>query len=439
MADWHLPQKHKGKTAFINARLFDAESGLDEKGALLVEDGLIADFSAGLFKDGVPEGVEVIDCGGHLLTPGLIDIQVHFREPGQEHKETLETGSKAAVAGGVTTVVCQPNTRPVLDSKETLSWLKQRAAETAYNHIRVYAAISKDMKGHELTEMATLKESGIVVGFTDDGLPVMNSLLMRRAMEYASQLGLVVAQHAEDIVLSNGGCMNEGAVSADLGVRGICNATESIIVARDIELLRLTGGHYHLLHASTKEAVELIRRAKAEGLNATAEACPHHFLLTDEAVREHQSNAKMNPPLRREEDRLAIIEGLKDGTIDAISTDHAPHDPESKRVPLEDAAFGIIGVETMLPLSLLLVARGELSLRDVIGKMTYRAADIIKEPAGRLKKGLRADLAVIDVDATWTIEPEKLNSKSKNTPFGGWDVKGRAVKTVVGGSVVYLL
>ena len=250
---WFKPEeKQKKKIAYINARLIDPESGLDEKGSLLTEGDVIKDFGAKLFKDGVPEGVETIDCKGNVLCPGLLDIQVHFREPGQEHKETIETGSKSAAAGGVTTVVCQPNTKPVLDEVPILEFIKNRARETSYVNIRVYAAISKNMEGKELTEMGLLKETGIVAGFTDDGLPVMNSLLMRRALEYARELDLPIAQHAEDIILSDGGCINEGRVSTKLGVKGICNATEAIIVERDLQLLEMTGGFYHVLHISTR-------------------------------------------------------------------------------------------------------------------------------------------------------------------------------------------
>lgn len=438
---WTLPTHANDgkKVAYINARLIDPESGLDEKGALLTEGKEIADFGATLFNDGVPEGIEVVDCGGHVLCPGLVDIQVHFREPGQEHKETLATGSKSAVAGGITTVVCQPNTKPTLDSVPMIDSLKARAKETAYNHIRAYASISRGLKGEELTEMGLLKDTGIVVGFTDDGLPVMNSLLMRKAMEYASMLDLPIAQHAEDIILSNGGCINEGAVSARLGVKGISNATEAIIVARDLLLLEMTGGHYHVLHVSTRQSLELIRIAKAKGLNVTCEASPHHFTLTDEAVLDYKTFAKMNPPLRSEEDRQAIIEALKDGTVDAIATDHAPHDQESKRVPLDVAAFGIVGVETMLPLTLELVQQKHLSLRDALAKMTYKAADIIREPVGRLKKAARADLTVIDLDQEWIIDPEQFASKSKNSPFDQRPAKGRAIRTVVNGETVYVL
>lgn len=434
---WKLDPKKR--VAYVNARLFDAASGLDENGALLTEGNTIADFGARLFNDGVPEGIEVVDCGGHLLSPGLLDIQVHFREPGQEYKETLETGSKSSAAGGVTTVVCMPNTKPVIDDVSILEFLYRRARETAYVNVKAYASVSRNMEGDALTEMGMLAEAG-ACGFTDDGLPVMNAQLMRQALAYSRDLGVPIAQHAEDLNLSCGGCMNEGAVSAKLGVGGIPNASEAVIVARDIMLAELTGGQYHVLHISTAEAVEEVRRAKAKGLNVTCEAAPHHFTLTDEAVLEYRTFSKMNPPLRAEKDRLAILEGLKDGTIDAIATDHAPHDQESKRVPLSQAAFGIVGLETMLPVSLTaLYHTGFMPLRDVMAAMTCKPADIIHADAGRLRKGAVADLTLIDLDHVWDIDPKQFVSKSQNSPYGGYKAKGRALRTVVGGETVYAL
>jgi len=426
------------KVVYTNARLFDPESGLDTQGELLTIGSNIADFGAKIFKEGIPEGIEVIDCKGNLLTPGLLDIQVHFREPGQEYKETIETGSKSAAAGGVTTVACMPNTKPVIDDVSVVTFIHRRARETGYVNVRTYGAISKGQKGEALTEMGLLKEAG-VVGFTDDGLPVMNALLMRRALAYARELSVPIAQHAEDLNLSACGCMNEGAVSARLGLPGIPNASEAVIVERDIILAELTGGQYHVLHISTAEAVDAVRRAKKKGLRVTAEAAPHHFCLTDEAVGEYRTFSKMNPPLRAEKDRLAIIEGLKDGTIDAIATDHAPHDEESKRVPMTHAAFGIVGLETMLPLSLSLYHQKIMPLRDVIAAITYKPADIIHVPAGRLKKNMPADLTLIDLNHEWHLEPETFVSKSQNSPFDKWKTKGRAIRTVVGGETVYAL
>lgn len=433
----HQNDKNK-KVAYTNARLFDAESGLDQKGGLLTIGSEIADFGPSVFNGGIPEGAEVVDCQGHLLSPGLLDIQVHFREPGQEHKETIATGSKSAAAGGVTLVACMPNTKPVIDDVAIVDFVHKRARETAFVNVRTYAAISKAMKGEEITEMGLLVEAG-AVGFTDDGLPVMNAGVMRKALTYARELGVPVAQHAEDLNLSCGSCMNEGKISAHLGVGGAPNAAEAVMVARDIMLAELTGGQYHVLHISTAEAIEEVRRAKKKGLRVTAEAAPHHFTLTDEAVLEYRTFSKMNPPLRAEKDRLAVIEGLADGTIDAIATDHAPHDQESKRVPLSSAAYGIVGLETMLPLSLGLYHKGIMSLRDVMAAMTYKPADIIHVEAGRLKKGARADLTLIDLDREWVMEPEEFASKSKNSPFDHWKTKGRAIRTIVGGDTVYIL
>jgi len=320
-----------------------------------------------------------------------------------------------------------------------VDFIHKRARETGYVNVRTYGCISKGMQGKELTEMGLLVEAG-AVGFTDDGLPLMDAGVMRAALAYARELGVPIAQHAEDLSLSAGGCMNEGAVSTKLGVKGIPNAAEAVMVERDVLLAELTGGQYHVLHISTHEAIEAVRRAKAKGLKVTAEAAPHHFTLTDEAVLDYRTFSKMNPPLRAERDRLAVLEGLRDGTIDAIATDHAPHDAESKRVPLASAAFGIVGLETMLPLSLTaLYHSGLMSLRDVLAAMTFKPADIIHVNAGRLKKGAPADLTLFDLNHEWTLEPKEFASKSKNSPYDATKVKGRAIRTIVGGETVYEL
>lgn len=420
------------KILYKNARIIDPETGYDKVGELLTIGDKIADFGEKLDAT----NAEIIDCKGHVLAPGLIDIQVHFRDPGQTHKEDLASGSKSAVVGGITTVVCQPNTAPTLDSVLTFEYLRLKAREVAHCNVKAYACITKGMKGEELADMNALKEAG-AVGFTDDGLPVMNANVMRRAFEYSKNLDVVIAQHAEDLNLTNKGCINEGKVSLELGVRGIPNISESVIVERDIAILEAIGGRYHLLHVSTKEALDAIKRAKEKGLKATVEVSPHHFTLTDAAVLKSGTNAKMNPPLRSEADRLALIEGLKSGLIDAIATDHAPHDLASKERTLEEATFGIVGVETMLPLSLALYHQKVLSLKDLLAKMTCNAAKIINFDGGVIKKGARADLVLIDLDHEWKIECQKFASRSKNSPFEGYKVKGRAVRTVVAGKTVF--
>jgi dihydroorotase len=420
------------KILYKNARIIDPKSGYDKLGNLLTIGNKIADFGD---KIEAPDA-EIIDCKGNVLTPGLIDIQVHFRDPGQSHKEDLTTGSKSAVAGGITTVVCQPNTSPTLDSVLTFDYLRLKSRETAYCNVKAYGCITKGMKGEELADMNSLKEAG-AVGFTDDGLPVMNANVMRRAFEYSRNLDVVIAQHAEDLNLTNKGCIAEGKVSLELGVRGIPNISESVIVERDLAILEAVGGRYHLLHVSTREALDAIKRAKEKGLKATVEVSPHHFMLNETQVLKSGTNAKMNPPLRSEQDRLALIEGLKSGLIDAIATDHAPHDLASKEKTLEEASFGIVGVETMLPLSLSLYHQGILSLKDLLAKMTCNAAKIINFDGGVIEKGARADLVLIDLESEWEIDSQKFHSKSKNSPFDGFKVKGRAVRTVVAGVTVF--
>ena len=440
MSKFTLPflTKHNDKRIlYKNADILDPETGYRENGCLLTIGDKISDFGKHIDPSSCTVD-EIIDCRGLLITPGLIDIQVHFRSPGQEEKETIATGSRSAAAGGITTVVCQPNTIPRIDNEYVLSYLKQKTIDEGYINILCYAAITNNLDGINLTEMETLASYDNVVGFTDDGLPVMNSLIMRRALEFSRKLGLPIAQHAEDINLSNGGCINEGKVSESLGVRGIPNHSESIIVERDIQLTELTGGKYHVLHASAKETVDAVRRAKSRGINVTCEVSPHHLTLTDKEVLKQGAVAKMNPPLRSEEDRQSLLEALKDGTIDCIATDHAPHEEKAKNQPLDSAAFGIVGLETMLPISLELYHNGFMDLKTIISKLTYLPANIISSPnLGRIKKGCPANLTIIDLNEEWIVDSKKLHSLSQNTPFNERKVKGKAKMTVINGIIVY--
>jgi dihydroorotase len=436
MPHFQLPYQVKNTDFSIlyqNARIIDPATGYDCLGNLLTIGNKIVDFGPHLQAT----ANLVIDCQQHILAPGLIDLQVHFRDPGQHHKETLQTGSASAVAGGITTVVCQPNTSPCLDSVFTLEYLKLKAKESAYCNVLAYACITKNMQGQELTEMYLLKQAG-AVGFTDDGLPVMNANIMRRAFETSRDLDVVVAQHAEDLNLSNKGCINEGEVAHQLGVRGIPNISESVIVERDLAILEATKGKYHLLHVSTKEALYAVERAKNKGLAVTVEVAPHHFTLTDEQVLISGTNAKMNPPLRSQLDKEALLAGLKSGLIDAIATDHAPHDLASKQKPLQEASFGIVGVETLLCLSLDLYHQKLLTLPQVLAKLTCNPAKIINlDKKGIIAKNAIADLVLIDLDFSWQIDSNNFHSKSKNSPFDGIKTKGKTLLTVVDGVIVF--
>ena len=425
------------RIAYINARLLDPESGLDALGALLTEGAQIADLGPGLFADGVPQGIETVDCGGHCLSPGLVDMHVHLREPGHEHKETIATGSLSALAGGVTSLCSMPNTDPVVDNVGLIEFIHRRAREAKGVKVFPFAAVTKGLEGKQLSEFGMLAEAG-AVAFTDDGLPISDSQVMRRALSYAKTFDLLISQHAEDLSLSACGCMAEGEVATRLGLDGIPEISETVIVERDIRLVEHTGGRYHVAHISTAEAVACVRRAKARGLRVTCEAAPHHFSLTDLDVGDYRTFAKMAPPLRSEVNRTAIVEGLKDGTIDAIATDHAPHDQESKRLPMAHAANGIVGLETLLPLSLELFHGGHMPLLELLRRLTLAPAELLKLPVGRLRKGAPADLLQFDLEVPWVVDSTKFHSMSKNTPFDGRPVQGRALRTIVDGRTLYI-
>jgi dihydroorotase len=376
----------------------------------------------------------VVDASGCWVVPGLIDMHVHLREPGYEYKETVQTGTQAAVAGGFTAVACMANTLPVNDTGAVTKYIVEKAA--AANLARVYpiGALSVGLKGERLAEIGEMREAGIVA-VSDDGRPVMDSALMRHALEYSAMFDLAVIAHEEDLALAGDGCMHEGPTAFRLGLKGMPSAAEEAMVARDIALLERTGGRLHIAHASTAGTVDMLRRAKARGLAVSAEATPHHFSLTEEAVGDYDTNAKMAPPLRLASDVQAIIDGLRDGTIDAIATDHAPHHRDEKNVEFDCAAKGIVGLETALPLSLTLVRDHGLAVETLVRAMSVNPARILGVPGGSLAEGAVADVTVIDPDATWDVEPDRFQSKSRNTPFGGWTMTGQARATIVGGAV----
>jgi dihydroorotase len=374
-----------------------------------------------------------IDADGLWVTPGLLDLHVHFREPGQEFKEDILSGSRAAAHGGFTAVCTMPNTLPVNDDPAVTAQILEKAAQADLIKVYPVAAVSRGSRGEQLCEFGELKAAG-AVGVSDDGLPVMNSQLMRRALEYASNFGLLVISHAEDLQLAEGGVMNEGARSTRMGLGGIPNACESVMVMRDIALSALTGVPVHIAHVSTRESVTAIRRAKSDGVAVTAETAPHYFTLTDEAVEGYDTHAKMNPPLRSAADREAIRQGLADGTLDAIATDHAPHSVMEKEVEFDRAANGIIGLETALPLGLKLVSDNLLSASDLIDRMAVAPSRILGLTTG-VRVGLEADLTLIDPLKEWIVTKENIKSKSKNTPFENWTLQGQAVMTLVGGRI----
>lgn len=426
------------RTAYLNARLLDPASGLDTAGDLLTVGGEIADLGPGLFKNGPPKDAVAVDCNGQCLAPGLVDMRVQLREPGDEHKETIETASAAAAAGGVTAMVCLPDTEPPIDDVAVLEFVARRAREVRGAKVFCYGAATRGLKGEQLTEMGLLAESG-AVAFTDGTRAIANAQVMRRALLYARTFDALIVQHPEEPTLVGNGDMNAGEVALRLGLSGIPPVAEVMMIERDLRLLETTGGRYHAAHVSTAAAVEVIRQAKARGLNVTCDTAPPYFTLNETAVGDYRTFAKVDPPLRSEADREAIVEGLADGTIDVIASDHAPHDQDSKRLPFAQAEFGIVGLETLLPLSLALVHKGRMSLNALLASLTVKPAELLDLPLGRLAKGAPADLVLFDPDRPWRIDPDQFRSKSKNSPFDDAPVQGRALRTVVAGRPLFTL
>lgn len=410
------------------------------KADILIQDGRITKVAPEIGEEYVSEQgiieIQEFDATGFHVFPGLVDAHCHLRDPGQEHREDIASGTRSAAAGGFTDIACMPNTAPVIDNKTVVHYIKDKAARVGVVRVHPIGAITKGLDGVELSEMGALKEAGIVA-VSDDGKPVSDSSVMRKAVIYASQFGLRVISHCEDASMADGGAMNEGAVSTRLGLRGIPNAAEDIMVSRELILAESTGIAVHIAHVSSALSVELIRSAKQRGVKVTAETCPHYFTLTDEACLNYDTNAKMNPPLRTFADLLAVREGLRDKTLSIIATDHAPHHEDEKRVEFEKANNGIVGFETALPLAVtFLVNTGILTLNDVARCMSKAPAAMLGLPEKRLEAGYPADITILDTNASWTVDSSKLASKSKNTPFHGWVLSGMIKLTVVGGNIV---
>jgi dihydroorotase len=419
-----------------NARLIDPSRDLDGPGDVLIADGVIRDARRGIGAAGVPEGTDIVNCAGMIVTPGLIDMRAFVGEPGEGHRETFASASRAAAAGGITTIVCQPNTSPVIDNSATVDFVLRRARDTAIVNIHPMAALTKGMAGAEMTEFGLLKAAG-AVAFTDGDRSVMNALLMRRALTYARDFDALIVHHTEDPNLVGEGVMNEGEFASRLGLVGIPSAAEAVILERDMRLVALTGGRYHAASLTCAESIEILRRARDAGLSVSASASINHLTLNENDIGPYRSFLKLSPPLRTEDDRLALAAAVSSGLIDVVMSDHNPQDVETKRLPFAEAAAGAVGLETMLPAGLRLVHNGELDFKTLIRAMSTRPAELLGLPGGSLRPGAVADVIVIDADIPWVLDPADLKSQCKNTPFDEARFSGRVARTIIGGRMVY--
>ena len=416
-----------------NGRVLNPSENLDKVMDLLVEDGRIKEKKEQIETD----ADKIIDAKGCYVMPGLIDLHVHFRDPGLTYKEDIETGSRAAAHGGFTTVCCMPNTKPVVDNVDTVKYIIEKGKEVGLTNVLPVGAVTMNMEGKEGTDIESLKKAGICA-ISEDGKSVMNSGVYRKAMKEAARLNVPVMAHCEDINLVEGGVINLGNKSKELGVKGISNAVEDVIAMRDIMLARETNAKLHLCHCSTKDSVEMVKQAKAEGIDVTAEVCPHHFSMCSDDITENDGNFKMNPPLRTREDMETLIKGLSEDIMDVISTDHAPHSKEEKEKDLEHAPFGIVGLETSVPLTITnLVKKGYITPLQMAAKMSYNPAQVLGSDKGTLNEKAVADITIIDPDAEYTIDKNTFQSKGKNTPFDGYKVNGKVLYTILGGKIVY--
>jgi len=421
------------KLLLKNGRVIDPSAGVDETRDLLIEDGKIARSGDQLRA----RGAETIDLAGLVVCPGFLDIHVHLREPGQEWKETVESGTRAAAAGGFTGVACMPNTVPVNDTRSVTELIMAQAEERGSVPVYPIGCVTKGQQGEELAEMGDMLEAG-ARAFSDDGRPVQSPLMMRKALEYAQIFDVPIIDHCEDTILVDGGVVNEGALSTRLGLKGCPGVAEDLFVQRDLLLAEYTGGHVHIAHISTARALDFVRKAKRRRVRVTCEATPHHLVLNEEAVGDYDTDAKMNPPLRSERDRKALLKGLADGTVDAIATDHAPHHVDEKCVEFAQAPFGIVGLETAVPICLdRLVHQGVIGLPRLVELLTSGPARVLRLDKGTLRAGADADVTVLDLNRLTTINPAEFRSKSRNTPFRGWTLRGAAVMTIVGGRIVH--